>query len=110
MFKMWKHGLEKRINRDLMFKICFMYFANYMLKILGINEEIVEISPTELIGLESINKPKIFNNFLDFVAVTKSGKIIFFEFKKNTLRTKDLNNHIKTLTECTAKRKPILIF
>lgn len=38
---------EERINRDLLFKICFMYFANHILKILGIDEEIVEISPTE---------------------------------------------------------------
>ena len=86
---------ETRINRDLMFKICFMYFANFVLKILEIDEEIVEISPTELIGLENIKKPKIFNNFLDFAAITKSGKIILFEFKKNTLRTKDLEQSYK---------------
>lgn len=67
-----------------------MYFANYILKILEINEEIIEISPTELIGLENIKNPKIFNNFLDFATVTKSGKLILFEFKKNTLRKKDL--------------------
>ena len=67
-----------------------MYYANHILRILGIDEEIVEISPTELITLENIEKPKIFNNFLDFAAVTKSQKIILFEFKKNELRTKDL--------------------
>lgn len=83
-------ALENRIDRDLMFKICFMYFANYILKILEINEEIIEISPTGLIGLENIKNPKIFNNFLDFATVTKSGKLILFEFKKNTLRKKDL--------------------
>ena len=98
-------GLEKRINRDLMFKICFMYFANYILKILGINEEIVEISPTELIGLESISKPKIFNNFLDFAAITKSGKIILFEFKKNALRTKDLKQSYKYFDRVHCKKK-----
>jgi len=59
---------ENRTNRDLIFKIGFIYFANYIPKILEIEEEIVEISPTELIGLESIRKPKIFNNFLDFAA------------------------------------------
>lgn len=41
-------------------------------------------------GLENIKNPKIFNNLLDFAAVTKSGKLILFEFKKNTLRKKDL--------------------
>ncbi len=84
-----------RNNRDLMFKICFMYFANFVLKILEIDEEIVEISPTELIGIKNIKKPKIFNNFLDFAAITNSGKIILFEFKKNTLRTNDLKQSYK---------------
>ena len=84
-----------RNNRDLMFKICFMYFANFVLKILEIDEEIVEISPTELIGIKNIKKPKIFNNFLDFAAITKSGKIILFEFKKNTLKTNDLKQSYK---------------
>ena len=96
---------ENRINRDLMFKIRFMYFANYILKILGIEEEIVEISPTELIGLESIRKPKIFNNFLDFAAVTKSGKIILFEFKKNTLRKKDLKQAYEYFNSVHCKNK-----
>lgn len=81
---------ENRISRDLLFKICFMYFANYILKILGIDEEIIEIKPTESITLKNIEKPKIFNEFLDFVAITKSGKILIFEFKKNSLRTNDL--------------------
>jgi hypothetical protein len=65
-----------------------MYFANYILKILGINEEIVEISPTELIGLESISKPKIFNNFLDFAAITKSGKSYFSNSRRMHLEPK----------------------
>lgn len=38
---------------------------------------------------ESIGKPKIFNRFLDFTILTKSGKIIIFEFKKNKLTEKD---------------------
>lgn len=81
---------ENRISRDLFFKICFMYFANYILKILEIDEEIIEIKPTESITLKNIEKPKIFNEFLDFVAITKSGKILIFEFKKNSLRMSDL--------------------
>ncbi|MBQ8017673.1 MAG: hypothetical protein IJ258_06155 [Methanobrevibacter sp.] len=96
---------ENRINRDLMFKICFMYFANFILKILEINEEIVEISPTEIIGLENLKKPKIFNNFLDFAAVTKSGKIILFEFKKNALRTKDLKQLYNYFDRVHCKKK-----
>ncbi len=96
---------EERINRDLLFKICFMYFANHILKILGIDEEIVEISPTELIGLEKTKKPKIFNNFLDFAAITKSGKIILFEFKKNSLRTTDLEQSYRYFKHVYCKNK-----
>lgn len=96
---------ENRINRDLFFKVCFIYFANYILRILGIDEEIVEITPTELIGFENLKKPKIFNNFLDFAAVTKSGKIILFEFKKNPLRTKDLKQAYRYFDHVHCKNK-----
>lgn len=82
-----------------------MYFANFILKILEINEKIVEISPTEIIGLENLKKPKIFNNFLDFATVTKSGKIILFEFKKNALRTKDLKQSYKYFDRVHCKKK-----
>ena len=96
-------SLENRINRDLIFKICFMYYANHILRILEIEEELVEISPTEVITLENIEKPKIFNNFLDFAAVTKSQKIILFEFKKNELRTRDLEQSYKYFKQVYCK-------
>ena len=96
---------EKRVNRDLLFKICFIHFANHILKILEINEEIVEISPTELIDLENIKKPRIFNGFLDFAAITKSEKIILFEFKKNTIRTKDLKQAYRYFDHVHCKKK-----
>jgi hypothetical protein len=66
-----------------------MYFLNHILKILGINEKIIDIKPTEYITMDKKGKIKIFDNLLDFVAVTKSGIIIIFEFKKDTLRKKD---------------------
>jgi hypothetical protein len=83
-------AVENVRNRDLFLKICFMYYLIHILKILGIKEEIVEIMPTELISMEIKNKPKIFDNFLDFKVLTKSGKILVFEFKKNPLTTKDI--------------------
>ncbi len=74
--------LETQRNRDLLFKICFMYFLKHILRALGIDEEIKDILPTEKIIFENNKKPKIFDNFMDFRVLTKSGKIIIFEFKK----------------------------
>ena len=67
-----------------------MYFLNNILKVLDIDEEIDDILPTELITMNKNDKLKIFNNFLDFTVITKSGKIIIFEFKKNSIRSRDL--------------------
>ena len=67
-----------------------MYFLVHILKVLGIDEEIEEIMPTEKITFKKIGKQKIFENFLDFQALTKSGKILIFEVKKNPLTKKDL--------------------
>ncbi len=85
-----KLSVENQRNRDLLFKICFMHYITHILKILHINEEIVDILPTEIITLENKENPRIFDNFLDFQVITKSGKILIFEFKKNQLTTKDL--------------------
>lgn len=82
-------SIETNQNRDLFIKLSFMYFLNHILKILGINEKIIDIKPTEYITMDKKGKIKIFDNLLDFVAVTKSGIIIIFEFKKDTLRKKD---------------------
>lgn len=82
--------LEKIKNRDLFLKFCFMNFLNYMLIALEIDEEIVEIESSERIYFGFARMPRIFNRFLDFKAITKSGKILIFEFKKGILRTSDL--------------------
>ena len=82
--------IEEKRNRDLFLKICFMYFLIHILKVLGIREEVEEIMPTELISMEIGRKIEMFDNFLDFGLLTKSGKIIVFEFKKTPLTTKDL--------------------
>lgn len=58
-----------------------------------------------MIGFKNLKKPKIFNNFLDFAAVTKSGKIILFEFKKNALRTKDLEQSFDYFKHFYCKNK-----
>ena len=83
-------AIEENRNRDLFFKFCFMYFLVHILKILGIDEEIEDILPTETITFKKAKRPKIFDNFLDFQVLTKSGKILIFEFKKNPLRRDDL--------------------
>ncbi|WP_458453301.1 hypothetical protein [Methanobrevibacter sp.] len=83
-------AVENKINRDLFFKICFMYFLIHILKVLGIKEEIEEILSTEIITMDTKEMPKIFDNFLDFRVLTKSGKILIFEFKKHPLTRKDL--------------------
>ena len=76
-------------NRDLFVKLSFMYFLNHILKILGIDEEIVDIKPTEYITIDRKEKFKIFDRLLDFVALTESDTIIIFEFKKDVLTRKD---------------------
>jgi hypothetical protein len=58
--------------------------------VLGISEEIIDILPNEELNFKKLSKQKVFNNFLDFKALTKSGKILIFEFKKSSLRKKDM--------------------
>lgn len=58
-------------NRDRFLKFCFMFFIEHILKVLGIDEEIVEIMPSEQIAFKKIGRRKIFDIFLDFHAVTK---------------------------------------
>ena len=83
-------SVENERNRDIFLKFCFIYFLNHILTALGIDEEIVDMLPTEKISYKKTGRIKIFNNLFDFKALTKSGKIIIFEFKKNILRTDDL--------------------
>lgn len=81
-------------NRDQFLKFSFMYFLSHILRVLEIDEEIDEIMPTEQITFSKIGKRKIFDSFLDFHVVTKSGKILIFEFKKNPLTKKRLKTGI----------------
>ena len=102
---------ETTRNRDLFIKICFMYFLNHILKVLKIDEEIDDIQPTEYITMDKKEGFKILDNLLDFVALTKSGKIIIFEFKKNMLRKSDLKqvyNYYKQVS-CKEKKNTIAI-
>ena len=82
--------IEEVKNRDLFVKFSFMNFLNHVLLALDIDEKIVEIESTEQIYFKLNEMPRIFNRFLDFKAITKSGKILLFEFKKDPLRTSDL--------------------
>ena len=104
-------SVENVKNRDLFIKICFMYFLNHILKVLGIDEEIKDIKPIEYITMDKNKDFKILDSLLDFVAVTKSGKIIIFEFKKDRLRKKDLQqvyNYYKRVS-CKEKMDTIAI-
>lgn len=92
-------------NRDWFLKFCFMYFLEHILKVLGIDEEIEDIMPSEHITFKKIGKRKIFDSFLDFHVVTKSGKILIFEFKKNPLTRKDLKQAYEYYDRLHCKEK-----
>lgn len=98
-------SVETKRNRDLFVKICFMYFLNHILNVLGIDEEIKDIQPTEYITVDKNEDFKILDNLLDFVALTKSGKIIIFEFKKNMLRKSDLKQVYEYYRQVYCKEK-----
>ena len=98
-------SIENQKNRDLFLKICFMYFLNNILNVLDIDEEIDDILPTELITVDKKGRLKIFDDLQDFRVSTKSGKIIIFEFKKNTLRSDDYNNCTTITKELIVKKK-----
>ena len=67
-----------------------MFFIIHLLRIMGIEEEIEDILPTEKISLYVDGKLRLFDDFLDFAFLTKTKKIIVVEFKKNRIRTRDL--------------------
>ena len=64
--------IEEVRNRDVFLKFCFIFFINHILIILGIDEEVVDVLPTETITFKKARRPKIFDNFLDFQVLTKS--------------------------------------
>ena len=92
-------------NRDQFLKFSFMYFLSHILRVLEIDEEIDEIMPTEQITFSKIGKRKIFDSFLDFHVVTKSGKILIFEFKKNPLTKNDLKQAFEYYDRLHCKEK-----
>lgn len=65
-------SIETQKNRDLFLKLCFMYFLNNVLTVLGIDEEIEDILPTELITMNKNGKLRIFDDLNDFRVLTKS--------------------------------------
>lgn len=101
-------AIEDVRNRDVFLKFCFIFFINHILVILGIDEEVVDVLPTETITFKKNLKPKIFDNFLDFQVLTKSGKIMIFEFKKNALRIEDLKQAYNYYMSVFCKDRPVL--
>lgn len=77
-------NLKKIKNRDEYIKICELGYANTFLEVIGQNEEIERILPTEIINLDLENK------FTDIRGLTKSGKIVIIEGQKKVLRDHDL--------------------
>ena len=98
-------SVETVKNRDVFLKFCFMHFLIHILKVLGIDEEITEILSIEEITFEKLPKIKIFDNFLDFQVLTKSGKIMIFEFKKGPLRKSDLKQAYEYFDRIHCKKK-----
>ena len=82
-----------------------MHFLAHILNVLGIDEEIAEILTTEEITFEKLPKIKLFDNFLDFQVLTKSGKIMIFEFKKGPLRKSDLKQAYEYFDRIHCKKK-----
>lgn len=73
-------NLKKIKNRDEYIKISELNYANTFLEVIGQNEEIIRILPTEIINLNLDNK------FTDIRGLTKSGKIIIIEGHTGILR------------------------
>ncbi len=101
-------SVEDVRNRDVFLKFCFMFFINHILVVLGIDEEVVDVLPSEIITFKKARSPKIFDNFLDFQVLTKSGKIMIFEFKKNALRNDDLKQAYEYYMSVYCKDRPVL--
>ena len=101
-------SVEDVRNRDVFLKFCFMFFINHILVILGIDEEVVDVLPTETITFKKARRPTIFDNFLDFQVLTQSGKIMIFEFKKNALRSDDLKQAYDYYMGVFCKDRPVL--
>lgn len=80
-------NLKKIKNRDEYIKICELNYANTFLEVIGYNEEIDRLLPTEIIN------SKLENKFTDIRGLTKSGKIIIIEGQTDVLREPDLERY-----------------
>ena len=76
-------NLKKIKNRDEYIKISELNYSNTFLDVIGQNEEIVRILPTEIINLNLDNK------FTDIRGLTKSGKVVIIEGHTDILREPD---------------------
>lgn len=66
-------NLKEIKNRDEYVKICEINYGNTFLDVIGINEHIERILPTEIINLNLENK------FTDIRGLTQSGKVVLIE-------------------------------
>ena len=80
-------NLKKIKNRDEYIKICELNYANTFLEVIGQDEEIERILPTEIINLD------LENRFTDIRGLTKSGKIIIIEGHNDVLREPDFGRY-----------------
>ena len=87
-------------NRNYFFEFIFKCYITFLLKIIGINEEVDNVLSTSLISIDRGENPSLFHNIMDYPVLTKSGKILLFEFKKGILRTADfkqLYDHVSKI-------------
>ena len=80
-------NLKRIKNRDEYVKISELNYANTFLEVIGQNEEIERILPTEIINLD------LENRFTDIRGLTKLGKIIIIEGHTGTLREQDFGRY-----------------
>ena len=80
-------NLKQIKNRDEYIKIAELNYANTFLDVIGQNEEIERILPTEIINLNLQNK------FTDIRGLTKSGKIVIIEGHTDILREPDFTRY-----------------
>ena len=100
-------------NRNYYFEFIFKCYITFLLKIIGINEEVDKVLSTSLISIDRGENPSLFHNIMDYPVLTKSGKILLFEFKKGVLRTSDFKQLYDYVSKIKRKENreviPILI-
>ena len=80
-------NLKEIKNRDEYIKICETNYANTFFNVIGEDEEVERILPTEIINMNLENK------FIDIRVLTKSGKIIILEGHKGALKRHHLERY-----------------